>query len=280
MIIVELIGGLGNQMFQYAYYTQLKYLGYNVKSTVHRYDKYKLHNGFELSNIFQNIDIEFATKEEDSIYYNKFNKFLQKLKLGNKIIHQDVFCFHEKYFKLPNNCYIAGYWSSNKYFINVQNIIKNHFLFPEFNIIKNINLYQQIISSNSVSIHVRRGDYVGHKLYENICTVKYYKMAIEYIKNKINNPLFFVFSNDIKWCKDNFNFIDAIFIDHNHKTNSYRDMQMISNCKHNILANSSFSWWGAFLNQNKNPIIITPKKFFNGNIYDERDMYPNTWIKI
>jgi hypothetical protein len=123
---------------------------------------------------------------------------------------------------------------------------------------------------NSISIHVRRGDYLNHESYKNICGLNYYCSAIRYIKTLIMDPFFIVFSDDILWCKENLNNIlsdtSVIYVDWNTGKESYKDMQLISNCKHNIIANSSFSWWGAWLNTFPNKIIIAPKKWLNTNI--------------
>ena len=130
-----------------------------------------------------------------------------------------------------------------------------------------LEILNEIENSNSISIHIRRGDYMSpenYNMYGCIATPTYYKKAIKVIEEKVENPTFFVFSNDMDWVKKNIQINSRVFyIDINSGNGSYKDMQLMSNCKHNIIANSSFSWWGAWLNENKNKIVIAPKKWIN-----------------
>ena len=141
----------------------------------------------------------------------------------------------------------------------------------------NTQIFEKIEKTNTVSIHIRRGDYLKDKQRNNICNVEYYKLAIEKIKTYIEHPSFFVFSDDINWCKENFQNEEFNFIDWNTGNNSFIDMQLMSNCKHNIIANSSFSWWAAWLNINSNKIIIGPMYWFD-NITS--NMLCDTWQYI
>ncbi len=124
------------------------------------------------------------------------------------------------------------------------------------------------------------GDYVNHPIHGGICTMDYYQQAIDIMKSKIVNPKFFIFSNDIEWCHSHLKLADAVYITGNKGENSYRDMQLMSMCKHNIIANSSFSWWGAWLNNNPDKIVIAPAKWFNDPKINTRDLIPDDWIKI
>src|SRR5690606_38192956 len=143
--------------------------------------------------------------------------------------------------------------------------LREHFQFPQITDIKNKELIQHIQQRNSVSLHVRRGDYLiaSNQHLGSICDNAYYEKAITYINEKTDSPLFVIFSNDIPWCKETFNNIDAIFVDWNTGNQSYIDMQLMSLCKHNIIANSSFSWWGAWLNNNPDKIVVSPNKWIN-----------------
>lgn len=140
---------------------------------------------------------------------------------------------------------------------------------------------RRIIETNSVSIHIRRGDYlseINQGLYGGICTEMYYAKAITYICNKIDQPSFFVFSNEIDWVKNNVDIPNPTYIDFNNGADSWQDMFLMSQCKHNIIANSSFSWWGAWLNRNTNKIVITPSRFIN--LEEDSDIIPDAWIRI
>jgi hypothetical protein len=142
---------------------------------------------------------------------------------------------------------------------------------------------KKIENNNSVSIHVRRGDFFKNKKriqrYGNICTNSYYKKAINIIKHKINDPIFLVFSDDIDWAKQNFTGSNFIFVDWNKGKSSYRDMHLMSLCKHNIIANSTFSWWGSWLNNNENKVVISPSKM-NNKHKDFSQLFPEKWVRI
>ncbi|HOV15035.1 MAG TPA: alpha-1,2-fucosyltransferase, partial [Spirochaetota bacterium] len=149
--------------------------------------------------------------------------------------------------------------------------------------IKAINISNQIKNSNSVSIHVRRGDYVGNIKtlnFHGVCEIDYYIDAINSIKQKVQNPLFFIFSDDIEWCKNNIKDENSIFIDF--ERDDYVDMYLMTVCKHNIIANSSFSYWAAYLNQNFDKIVIAPKKWFKDDNQNKRTegLIPEKWIRI
>jgi hypothetical protein len=143
-------------------------------------------------------------------------------------------------------------------------------------------LRNKILSTNSVSIHIRCGDYLSPKyisIYGGICTIEYYKRAISYILQTVDNPVFFIFSDDIEWTKDNITINNAIFVSNNKGINSFLDMYLMSICKHNIIANSSFSWWGAYLNKNKNKKVIMPNRWFNSKLPDP-NVFDSKWIKL
>ncbi|WP_276353558.1 alpha-1,2-fucosyltransferase [Cohnella caldifontis] len=280
MIIVKVLGGLGNQMFQYAFYRSLKERNYVAKIDVQSFNNYKLHNGFELNNIFRNIEAEYASKKDVN-------------RLAGNPIRRRIFGFKRTYYRETtlrfnsdiqhsdvDNTYFQGYWQSEKYFSNIESIIRREFEFPPFDEVENIRLEPLIRLQNSVSIHVRRGDYVNHPLYSNICTEQYYSRAIEYIMNHVNTPYFYVFSDDIVWCRKNLDLSTQVeYIDWNNGQRSYRDMQLMSFCKHHIIANSTFSWWGAWLNPNPDKIVIAPKRFMNGE-NDAIDLVPDRWLRL
>lgn len=139
-------------------------------------------------------------------------------------------------------------------------------------------MIEKIIGTDSVSLHVRRSDYIG-SYFAGICTLEYYAKTVEYMRKHIQKSIFFVFSDDIPWCKEHLNLADNVyFIDWNKGKDSYKDLILMSNCKHNIIANSSFSWWGARLNNNPTKIVIAPHKWHQN--LDYKDIIPSDWIKI
>ncbi|WP_025749559.1 alpha-1,2-fucosyltransferase [Priestia megaterium] len=283
MIIVRVIGGLGNQMFQYALYKSLENEGKEVKLDLTGFGDYDLHNGYELNKIF-NINENVATKDEiNKLIKLPDNKVLSmiKRKFFSSTINyysQDQFKYLSEIFQL-DNVYLDGYWQSEKYFQGIKEVIRKEFKFKGEPNPKNIEMVKLMRGSNSVSIHFRRGDYISnpdaYKVHGGITTIHYYENAVKEIKSKVKEPKFFIFSDDIKWVKENFKLEDAFFIDWNTGSESYRDIELMSNCKHNIIANSTFSWWGAWLNKNKNKIVIAPNQWFN--TIDTEDVIPDTW---
>lgn len=275
MKIVKILGGLGNQMFQYAFYLSLKrnFSDDIIKVDLSCFNGYPLHCGFELERIFQvnMIQATFMDLLKNGYpYYNYRVRQLGKRILPNrKSIYfesSDAYLDAEVY-KDASNKYYDGYWQNIFYFKNAEDLIRRSFAFPMLKDCRNIEIAEQIKSVNSVSIHVRRGDYLNNKLYEGICDIDYYCRGIKYLLESLEDPCFFIFSNDINWCRINLMpYLDKCsfsFINWNQGKDSYIDMQLMSLCKHNIIANSSFSWWGAWLNNNYGKIVISPRKWIN-----------------
>lgn len=282
MIIVKLQGRLGNQMFQYALAKSLEKSGKKVKidSSQLIYDN----NKNEL-NIFP-IDIEEATEEEVAHYGDCNKQFIHKVlrhTVGYKKSHylEKGMEFHPEVFELDEK-YLDGYWQTEKYFHNIEAEIRDIFRFPKDSEERNLRIREEMKKHCSVSVHIRRGDYQSkevQRLYGNPCNEEYYRKAVEYFREKYENPHFFVFTNDKEWVKEQFAGIgDMIFVDWNDGSNSYRDMQLMSLCKHNIIANSSFSWWGAWLNQNPEKTVIAPKVWFEK--IPTPDVWCEGWVRI
>ena len=281
MKVVKILGGLGNQMFQYAFYLALANKYNNVKIDISDFRNYELHNGLELENVFD-IKLQkasrFITELLDPSYrawgYRKLRRILN---LKNTLaVEQNFFSFDKHILNDPKSRIYWGYWQNTKYFEHLANKIRKCFMFKKPLTGKNEQIAEIISCCESVSIHIRRGDYIGHDLLGGICDLDYYKQAISVIENSVSTPNFFIFSNDIEWCEENLNIKDAHYISWNKNNDSYIDMQLMSLCKHNIIANSSFSWWGAWLNSNENKIIISPKKWTNNSV---NTLALEEWIK-
>src|SRR5690606_18414183 len=265
MKIVKFLGGLGNQMFQYGFYLALQKKFKKVKADLSDFETYPLHNGFELNDIFD-INLNIVSKFDLNLYLPHNRKWIwRKLRrlynTKQAYIEETMpFAYNKTIFSDKQNRYYWGYWQHIDYVNMVAEELREHFQFPQITDIKNKELIQHIQQRNSVSLHVRRGDYLiaSNQHLGSICDNAYYEKAITYINEKTDSPLFVIFSNDIPWCKETFNNIDAIFVDWNTGNQSYIDMQLMSLCKHNIIANSSFSWWGAWLNNNPVKIVVSP----------------------
>jgi hypothetical protein len=267
MIIVRILGGLGNQMFQYAYAKSLSLDGYDVKLDLSKIKKYKLHGGYQLDKY--KIDLKIA--DSVSILLGKIG--IKKSKKEKSLL------FDDNLKALKGNEYIKGYFQTEKYFKEIRNILLSEFIINQKVSLETYKISKQIISlKNSCSLHIRRGDYISDKKSNSVhgsCDLDYYKRAIEIVNSKYSNVPFFVFSDDISWTKENLKIENAFYVDI--KSIPHEDMYLMSLCKNNITANSSFSWWGAWLNKNDNKTIIAPEKWF---VNKENEVACENWIKI
>ena len=280
-IIITITSGLGNQMYQYALFYSL--IKQQKKASLFCYNKYlNQHNGLEINTIFKNVIIP-KNKPSDKFhiallnFVTLVNKVFEKLRLSNYL--PDM----RRLFK-----YIVIFPDAKSYVFNKEvfsDLKNNIFLFPEITDNLNKKIYENIISCESVSIHVRRGDYIHNPInrvfHGDVCDISYYRNAINYIEQHIKKPVYFIFSDDPEWCKDNLSLKNVFYINHNSKDNSFRDMQLMASCKHNIIANSTFSAWAALLNNQNNNIVIAPEKWIN-NIYDKSKfkLSIDSWIFI
>ncbi len=178
------------------------------------------------------------------------------------------------------DCYYDGYWQHEEYFKDAEDAVRNAFSFPEWADIRNTELASRL-RTGSVSLHIRRGDYINHPLFQGICDLDYYKRAIDCMNKRVNPRLYCIFSNDISWCENNLSGLladkEVVYVDWNKGAQSHADMQLMGLCDHNVIANSSFSWWGAWLNRNPQKVVIAPRKWMNVNC---EDPVPDSWIRI
>lgn len=278
MIIVRIQGGIGNQLFQYAFYKELEARGKQVYADLSKFDSKGEYRQYELPKL--SLEVNQATQEMLAQYKinNPFIKRLYSTGLFSKqvIIDKKSQTYSDEFWKY-DDVYMIGYWQSAKYFPSVANSIRNSVKFINIDT-KNQLMIKKMKNVNSVSVHVRLGDYVGCKMYENICTPRYYKNAIDYIKKLQPEVKFFVFADEIEKAREYFYNEEVEFVELNSGENSYLDMLLISSCKHHIMANSSFSWWGVFLSEFKEGIVLTPSKWLNG--VETPDIWCEEWIKI
>lgn len=291
MIVVKLKGGLGNQLFQYAtakslsikhntsLYLDLSLLNADPKQ---QYTKREL----EL-NLF-NIAAKQIKKKQLNNFFRKqsiWNRIQTKLFGRYDIQNQNGFEYDSNFENYTKNTYLNdGYWQSEKYFKNIRENLLNELVvvLPKNNQVTQFE--NQIKKCNSVSIHIRRGDYISlanANAAHGVLPLSYYGAAIDCITSTQNNCVFFVFSDDINWAKNNLQLNNQThYIDFNTGKNSVFDLHLMSKCKHNIIANSSFSWWAAWLNQNKHKTVIAPKQWFQTTEHNTTDLLPSEWIAI
>lgn len=302
MIIGEIKGGLANQMFQYAFYkTIAKNNNFKLIIDISFWDndpqlliqwnidskKTKV-SDFQL-NVF-NVELDLIKKYNINQLYKlkypfytvpglrKFYNQFEKLKSYNKkvIVKQKSVYYDSKLLNIKDNTFISGFFQHHQYlnlyrdFFIKKFTLRDEFINSHFNRLK-----KQIMSKSSVSVHVRRGDYVSLK---HDCSIRYFNNSVMYIEKKVNAPIFYVFSDDINWCKKHLSFKSAPnFIDDKYYLEDYHELMLMKYCKHNIISNSSFSWWGAWLNENEQKIVIYPDKIKETL---NKDLCVENWVEL
>lgn len=289
MKIIKFYGGLGNQLFQYAMLVAIReHYKEDTLMDTSIYATYGLHNGLEINRIFKTT-ANIATKEQ----IKKVSRYTTNYKLSRIFHYLLPACSTEfkertfgKYYPIVFNkegdCLYDGYWQHPEYFEKCREALLQEYSLREPLDELNKKLYETYRSDpKSVSIHVRRGDFLNSKLYRGLCGKDYYLTAIEKAKSIVGDDANFIFfSNDIPWCEQNLScFVKDghyTFSTHNTGADSYKDMILMSACRVNIVANSSFSWWGAYLNERKDKVVIAPEKWINKSMPDPIQM--KDWI--
>lgn len=285
MIVVELSGGLGNQMFQFALYKRLELMGKDVALDTSFFRSGQTLRKLELDVFglsYRTISDRKAAQIRGYGYHDTIlGKIRNKLLSSNISVYQDTIDEYQPQILEMDNVYLSGYWQNEKYFGTIREELCTCFQFPDDKILERKELSRQIQNSNSVGIHIRRSDYLLQKnkeIYGGICTRKYYREAIEYMQSHTEDPVFYLFSDDPAWVRENLYQDGMVLVENSVNQPSFIDMCMMSRCKHNIIANSSYSWWSAWLNQNEDKIVIAPHKWFNN--HRTMDMICEDWICI
>ena len=285
MIIVCLRGRLGNQMFQYAAGRSLAYrLGVSLGI-----DNFTNSKKIEHTLLY-NFNIQVKKIPNNLLpprkYSNRIKWAFWRLGLRlTKIFYQDGLGYNEKFKQVTKNTYLYGYWQSEKYFHECKEIIKSDFEFISSPKERNLDTYQELLETQStIALHIRRGDYLKKKHLSifSSCSQDYYEKAVRYItENSQINPNVFVFSDDPEWVYRNFKpFFPFRVINHNPPNKAIEDLRLMSVCKHHVIANSSFSWWGAWLGKNEKQIVIAPDEWFASPKYSNPDIYCKNWVRI
>jgi hypothetical protein len=269
--IIKIVGGLGNQMFQYALYRSMQ--AKKIKSLINIDSFINYRRPFCLQDVFPNTKLLVDTE-------NQYAKY------------QDAMSVHQFFREEANGTYdprvfehgdasFYGYWQSEKYFKDIEQIIRSEFVFDVKD--NSLKAFSEKVKEmrGAVSLQVRRGDYLNNpEVYCGICTIEYYNQAVAYVQSKVENPCFLILSDDKEWVKKNLHIENAIYVEENmfDEYSDWYDMYIMTCCKHNIIANSSFGWWGAWLNGNPDKIVIAPDRWFNNE--DTLDIWCDGWIKI
>ena len=299
MKIVNITGGLGNQMFQYAFALALQHRHPEEQvyiDTQHYhtffFKKFKginLHYGYEIDKVFPKAKLPkagFWQLAKISYWMPNYvlSRVVRKLLPLRKTEYMPPYSmnytFDKDALERKGDCYYEGYWQSAHHFMNIKTELQEVYSQPEPNEY-NAGLLKELESTESVGIHVRRGDYLNEPEFRGICGVEYYQKAIKDVLSDGKKHTFYIFSNDIQWCKENLAPLmagyDLLFVTGNTGKQSCWDMFLMTHCKDLIIANSSFSWWGAFLNK-RIQRVYSPDPWLNRDC--EIDIYEDNWIKV
>lgn len=288
MIIIKLKGGLGNQMFQYACAKHLAERNNDVlKLDLGQYRP----GGTPAGDTVRTYGLDKfaisaqAASEEEIGKIGGRPSFAVRLmrKIVNKLRPINSYVFDPKVLDQKGDAYLVGFFQSEKYFKDIEFIIRNEFQLKDIMGRAAHAALEDIERSNAVSIHIRRGDYVNNKnanAFHGVCSPEYYHQAIELIAKRVDSPKYFVFSDDIEWVKENIEISAPVVYVSNKDIADHEELVLMSKCKHNIIANSSFSWWGAWLNANPNKIVVVPKQWASDARVNTVDAVPAAWIRI
>lgn len=302
MIIVKIQGGLGNQLFEYAYGRaiserykvplKLDLTNYDFANAHDESPDKKFNRGYGISR-FNTIG-EIATKNEIQIF-NKYKRRPGKIwYLYNKFIADPALYLEESQFNYSEKCafpdalkkgksvYADGFWQTEKYFKDIEQIIRRELTLRHAPDTRHEQMISLMKDTESICLHVRRGNFLipQYNKHHGICPPDYYERAVKAITKKIKKPHFFIFSDDMTWVKENLSLdFPTTYVDINGPEKDYEDIRLMSSCKHHILANSSFSWWGAWLSNNKSQIVFYPSKIVRKN-WNMQDFAPKKWNRI
>ncbi len=285
MIIADLRGGLGNQMFQYA---AGRALSLRLGVTLGLYD-HNCKSEIIPSQLGQfNIQVENIPKSllPPSRSSNGFLWMLWKLGLTKpKVFRQGGLGYNPKFEEVTDNIYLRGYWQSERFFQDCKDVIRSDFEFITQPTGLNLEIHQEILETeSSISLHVRRGDYLDQKNKSifSRCSQEYYEQAVGLIAEQCQiTPKVYLFSDDPEWVSNHFKLpFEMRAITHNPADKAIEDLRLMTACKHHVIANSSFSWWGAWLGQNPNKITVVPARWFADPKYSNPDIYCKGWIRL
>lgn len=284
MIIIQVAGGLGNQLQQYALYRKFVRMGKEARLDLSWFDEVK-GNDEETKVTSRNLELAYFDR---LVYETCTEEEKEKLigsnglpgKLRRKLLPSTVHWFHESKMYHPEllsfeDMYLSGYFACEKYYSDILYDLREKIQFPSSDNPLNRELAQEMRECVSVSVHVRRGDYLNEEnraMFGNICTDAYYQKAMELMKEEVPDAHFYFFSDDVSYVEQKYQGEEFTVVDINHGKDSFYDMWLMSNCKHNICANSTFSFWGARLNGNERKIMIRPTIHKNSQVFRKEEM--------
>ena len=291
MITVRLKGGMGNQMFQYAFgLARAISLGVPLQM-----DLSALLDRSRNDIVHRNYDLSIFNIKEKLAQYPGLLRNIYKFKSAgvNRIVRKNVekgkFIVKEKHFHfdseliidIKNNTLFEGWFQSHKYFSNIESDLRKHFSFKRPVINNSTALLSKIENGNAICLNVRRTDFLKVDTL-NTTNLTYFNRAAKKMSELVEQPEFFIFSDDMTWCRENLNLeFPTTFVGHEHKGEKFGNyMQLMSRCQHFIIPNSSFAWWAVWMAENSDKKVIAPKNWFNDKNIDTSDLVPEEWLRI
>jgi hypothetical protein len=281
MVTVRLIGGLGNQMFQYAVGRAIALRrNTSLALDVSTFPDYA-HRQYSLG-VFK---IAGKLTRGGLMRIGRLRGLCHRVRIPGLpyVLIERGFPFDPSVLEAPGNVYLAGIWQSEKYFKEIEEFIRREFSFKSDPDGQNAEMAAGIRSVNSVCVHVRRSDYVTDPFFSQhigTCPPEYYRSAARLIASKVSSPRFFVFSDEPDWARTHLEFEGTTtFVTHNGWEKGYEDLRLMALCRHHIIANSTLSWWGAWLS-NSGGIVLAPKRWFKTDELDTRDLIPERWVRL
>jgi hypothetical protein len=293
VIIVKIFGGLGNQMFQYAAGKSLAFKNNSeLKLDINHYKIKTLPHGlpyrtYDLS-IF-NIEENIATDKEIARFKNESADFIKRnirkaenIISPHKIIYEPYFDYYSELNRMKGNLYIDGYWQSEKYFKDIENIIRKEFIIQTTMTKEGVEMLDKIQNSNSVCLNIRRQEFASNPHLNLFTGVEYIYKAVDYFKIRINNPHYFIFSDELDWVRENVKLSQPnTIVEDSLYGDKFRDcLYLMSSCKHAIIPNSTFGWWAGWLNPNAEKIVVAPQRWFSDDKRNTKDLIPEKWIRL
>jgi hypothetical protein len=294
MIVAGLKGGLGNQMFQYAAGYRLAHdlkmpFRTDTRTLADKTRPYAL-NGFCIEGLPLTEEEQKTVKRPPRLparlarFAGILRYFPHRKSLA--FVQEKHFHFNPSVLKISSPSYLDGYWQTEKYFASVLDLIRR-----QFQLVEPMRATRSVIAglikekgASSISVHVRRGDYVTSpttNAFHGTCTPEWYERTMRLLSESVENPHFFVFSDDPEWSRAHLPSLWPMsFIEPQTDKRDFEDMHLMALCRHHIIANSSFSWWGAWLNSAQDKRVIAPAKWFASARHDTRDLIPETWVKV
>ncbi len=291
MIIIHVMGGLGNQLYQYALLEKLRLLGKNVKLDFYAYKDAQGDDRewreLELERL-EGLEYEVCTKQERTLFLDNSMKLTDRVR--RKLTGRKDRTVAEDREYMPeifsmDNVYLYGFWGCERYYKDITGLLQRRIRFPKSDNPLNIDTFSRMENENAVSVHIRRKDYLtvaDGARYMGICTDAYYAGAFEYIRKRVERPVFYIFSDDTVYAREHFNGSDMRIVDWNTGKDSLFDMALMSRCKHNICANSTFSIWGARLNPHRDKLMIRPLHHDNYEMSSPEEIHQNWegWVLL